>query len=80
MCEMLSKSHRVLYMHSLLEEGKVVNPKQIENEFSISNRTLQRDIDELRCFYSNRGCLEGNYSVIEYDRVTRGYVLRSVTG
>lgn len=75
MKKVICKCYRLLYLNYLLEEGRVVNPKQIQNDFYISNRTLQRDIEELRCFYSNQRCTEGKCGEILYDYEKKGYVL-----
>lgn len=78
MKKVFCKSYRLLYLSDLLEAGKVVYPKPIQNDFYISNRTLQRDIEELRYFYANQSSAEDaedKHGEILYDYEKKGYVL-----
>ncbi len=66
------KVERIIKMYSHLLEGKVIK-KQIEAErFGVNQRTIQRDINDIRTYFAND--MDVDRQVI-YDRHKRGYVL-----
>lgn len=72
-----SKTDRVLGIYIKLCNGYVVNKYKEALECGVDERTIQRDIDDLRCFISD-DLVESNngYCEIEYDRERCGYVMR----
>lgn len=74
----LCKCERLLYIFSKLQEGRVVKIRSLEKTFHVSKRTIHRDIGDLRAFYANQGCREGDYHAIEFDRRAGGYILKNV--
>ena len=40
--------HRIIFLHKLLDEGKVIATKEMGELFEMSDRTLRRDIKILR--------------------------------
>ncbi len=46
------KSFRLLNMYEKLSRGDVINKKQFAKEFDVSEKSVQRDIDELRAYLS----------------------------
>ena len=42
------KSFRLLNMYEKLNRGDIINKKQFASEFGISEKSVQRDIDDLR--------------------------------
>ena len=72
-----SKTDRILGIYIKLCKGYVVNKSNEAIECNVDERTIQRDIDELRCFISDYSVeMSGEYYEIEYDRSKAGYVLR----
>lgn len=72
-----SKTDRILGIYMKLCNGYVVNKSHEALEYNVDERTIQRDIDELRCFISDYSVeTNGVYKEIEYDRSKLGYVLR----
>lgn len=69
------KCSRLLYIYSRLQRGCVIKPQNIEDEFNVTRRTIQRDIDELRAFYANMGSQSGDYYMLEFDKSAGGYKL-----
>lgn len=69
------KSKRILGIQQRLMYGEVLNKSQLAKEYSADPRSIQRDIDEIRAFYSNE-VTEGNliYDVV-YDRLKKGFKL-----
>ena len=67
------KSFRLLDMYERLSRGDVINKKDFANEFGVSEKSIQRDIDDLRAYLSE-SC-DGDGSTIEYDYNKGGYKL-----
>lgn len=65
------KSYRIIYIYEVLNKGEVINKKLLAQKFNVYERTIQRDIDELREYLSE--CSNGN---IVYSRAQKGYVLK----
>lgn len=70
----LSKN-RLLYMYTKLTEGKTIYKKEAAQQFSCSLRSIQRDIDDLRAFFTNQSEINGIVQELEYDRKVDGYRL-----
>ena len=49
----VSKAQAVLFLYSLLKDGKKVNMNEFCSEYVISIPTFKRYICEIRCFLSN---------------------------
>lgn len=72
-----SKVDRMLSIYMKLREGHVLDKCNMALEYNVDERTIQRDIDDLRCFISDYYvAVLGEYYEIEYDRSKLGYVLR----
>ena len=46
------KSYRLLTLHSRLMHDSVVRKKDIAQEFGVSERSVQRDLEVLRSYYA----------------------------
>ena len=68
------KGFRLLNMYEKLNRGDIVNKKQFASEFGISEKSVQRDIDDLRAYLSE-SYENGDNITIEYDYVKCGYRL-----
>lgn len=68
------KSFRLLNMYEKLNRGDIINKKQFASEFGISEKSVQRDIDDLRAYLSE-SYESGDDITIEYDYVKGGYRL-----
>lgn len=44
-----AKTFRLLNLYERLNRGETVNKKDFANAFGISEKSVQRDIDDLRC-------------------------------
>lgn len=67
----LVKSERVLQIYSWLINGDVLPKKELAQQFHVTERSIQRDIESLRCFFAEQG-LQQN---IVYDKGEHGYRL-----
>ncbi|AST07602.1 WYL domain-containing protein [Anoxybacillus flavithermus] len=73
MIEQHSKFWRILYIYDRLRKGEVILKKQEADRFSVDEKTIQRDIDDLRTYITDTFY---DLVTIEYDRQKKGYVWR----
>lgn len=70
------KSMRVLEIFMKLLEGKYVNKIYEACKYQVSERTIQRDIDTIRDFFSER-LIEGKDNrIVAYSKRKQGYFLK----
>ena len=67
------KSERLLQIYSRLVSGDVLPKKELAQQFHVTERSIQRDMEALRCFFAEEGLQQD----IIYDRAARGYRLES---
>lgn len=73
-----SKKHdRVLEIYSRLLNGDILVKEDLAEEFGTSQKSIQRDIEAIRDFYSNRTVKGEGHSDVIYDRKVKGYRLIS---
>lgn len=65
------KSARLLVIYSELIEGAILKRTELASRFHITERSVQRDMESLRCFFAEQHL---PHSVI-YDRAAKGYRL-----
>lgn len=65
------KSERLLQIYSRLVSGDVLPKKELAQQFHVTERSIQRDMESLRCFFAEQGLRQD----IAYDREKRGYKL-----
>lgn len=70
-----TKIDRLLMIYGQLRSGKVVNKASIAAEYGVTERSVQRDIDTLRMFFSEQAARCGVPAEIVYDRTRKGFVL-----
>ena len=73
-----TKIDRVLMIYEQLRSGKVVNKAAVAAEYGVTERSIQRDIDTLRAFFSEQAARQGGSTEIVYDRARKGFVLDGV--
>lgn len=69
------KNTRSLDMYIRLCEGKSINKKEASLQFGVDERSIQRDIDDIRSFLADRAESSGDYREIVYDRTREGFVM-----
>lgn len=67
------KSARLLEIYSRFNRGELLKKSELAQSFHVTQRSIQRDIEDLRCFFAEHG-LEQD---IIYDAKHRGYRLVS---
>lgn len=76
MMEKQSKNSRILDMYVRLCEGKVINKKEEAMKFQVDQRSIQRDIEDIRAFLHEKIVRNEEGSVtISYDRKKKGFIL-----
>lgn len=76
-----TKNTRMLNMYIHLCEGKTLNKSNEARNFNVDERTIQRDIDDIRAFLNDQRAMNsGDNRSIEYDRVKKGYVMTGAEG
>lgn len=65
------KSERLLQIYSKLVNGEILMKKELAQHFHVTERSIQRDIEALRCFFAEQGLLQD----VVYDKRVRGYLL-----
>ena len=63
------KSERLLQIYSKLVSGETLKKKALAQHFHVTERSIQRDIEALRCFFAEEGLLQD----VVYDKAVRGY-------
>lgn len=68
------KSSRMLAIFERLSSGETINKTQEADRFGVNEKTVQRDIEDLRSYLQEFHPEEKTTSII-YDRMKKGYVL-----
>ena len=68
------KNTRILSIYDALSAGNAVNKNETAQRYGVDARTIQRDIDDIRSWLSER-TQAGDVREIIYDRKRHGFVL-----
>ena len=68
-----AKSMRLLTIYARLLDGEILNKSKLADEFGVTNRSIQRDIESLRVFLSEE--MMGREVI--YDAKAKGYRLEA---
>lgn len=69
------KNDRTLDMYVRFCEGKTINKTEEAYRFGVDERSIQRDIDDIRAFLDERSLSSKDGRTIEYDRTKKGFVM-----
>ena len=69
-----TKNIRSLDMYVRLCEGKTISKSVEALRFNVDERSIQRDIDDIRAFIDERR-MSGDSITIEYDRSKKGFIM-----
>lgn len=69
-----NKGFRLLSIYEMLNKGECVSKAGLAQKFQVTEKTIQRDIDDLRVYLMGTHFSEGEVS-IKYDRIRSGYYL-----
>ena len=70
-----SKNSRILDMYERLCAGKTLNKSDESLRFGIDERSVQRDIDDIRAYLAERSISSGDDRQVVYDRQKKGFLL-----
>ncbi len=73
--ENYGKSNRALSIFSRLSAGKVIVKKEEADRYGVSEKSIQRDLDEIRLFLEGQTAEDGIPNELIYDRFLKGYRL-----
>lgn len=72
------KVNRVLTIYTKLVNGSVISKSEEATLYNVNERTIQRDIDDIRKFLDQKMVEEGRINNIVYDRNAKGYRLETI--
>lgn len=67
------KVNRVLYLYNYLLNGNLVKKSEVAEMFGVTEKSIQRDLDEIRTFLVDKNAEEGSTNSLIYDYKQRGY-------
>ena len=70
------KLHRMLLLQQRLLQGAVVNKQEFAAEQGTTEKTVQRDIAAMNCFYAELSDQTGKSTSVEYIREKQGFILQ----
>lgn len=71
-----AKNYRTLDMYVRFCEGKLIRKSEEALRFGVDERSIQRDIDDIRSFLDERRIYSQDSRVIVYDRVRKAFVMK----
>lgn len=69
-----NKGFRLLSIYERLNKGELLDKANLADSFGVSQKTIQRDIDDLRAYLAETHFTEKELS-IKYDKAKKGYYL-----
>lgn len=69
---------RVLGLYTKLQNGYVVNKVEEAQNYGVNERSIQRDIDDIRNFLEQEVEATGDINSVVYDRLAKGYRLEQI--
>jgi predicted DNA-binding transcriptional regulator YafY len=75
MKEKSGKYNRTLDIYVRLCEGKIINKAEEALKYQVNERSIQRDIDDIRAFLAENKNRENDVRTIRYDHLKKGYVM-----
>lgn len=72
------KVGRILAIYSKLMNGYLINKADEAANYNVNERSIQRDIDDIRNFLEQEAVEHGVYNEVIYDRERRGYRLDQI--
>lgn len=78
MMESTDKIERVLGLYTKLINGSIVNKAEEANNYGVNERSIQRDIDDIRNYLDQKGIEDGIINSVIYDRTNKGYRLEQI--
>lgn len=78
MSEKKDKIYRVLNIYTMLMNGEVLNKNKLADRYGVNERSIQRDIDDIRSYLNSEATDTGIYNYIIYDRKEKGFRIENI--
>lgn len=72
------KVNRVLGIYTKLLNGAEINKAEEAQCYGVNERSIQRDIDDIRDFLDTQSVEKGEVNSVIYDRMKKGYCLETI--
>ena len=72
------KIERILGIYTKLISGNIVNKLKEAQEYGVNERTIQRDIEDIRNYMETEAEKTGCINSVVYDRIKKGYRLEQI--
>ena len=72
------KIERILGIYTKLLSGNIVNKLKEAQEYGVNERTIQRDIQDIRSYMETEAERTGCINSVVYDRIKKGYRLEQI--
>lgn len=73
--EKKDKIERILSIYTKLINGDLIRKTEMAQKYNVNERSIQRDIDDVRAYLEREGVVSGMLNSVIYDRVKKGYRL-----
>lgn len=70
-----NKTERILDIYTCLLEGEAINRATVANKYNVDERTILRDIEDIRTYLHNRMIEKADNRSVFYNRALGGYRL-----
>ncbi len=70
------KSNRALSIYSRLMNGRIIYKAEEAVRFGVSEKSIQRDIEQIREFLDNQAATDGIPNTLIYDYMKKGYLIQ----
>lgn len=72
------KIARILDLYTKLMNGHLICKGEEAERYGVNERSIQRDIDDIRCYLENDALKHGFINSVKYDRENKGYRLEQI--
>lgn len=72
------KIDRVLGIYSKLMNGSIINKAEEAQNYGVNERSIQRDIEDIRSYLDKSSVDTGIMNTVIYDRINKGYRLEQI--
>ena len=72
------KIERILGIYTKLLSGNIVNKLKEAQEYGVNERTIKRDIEDIRSYMETEAERTGCINSVVYDRIKKGYRLEQI--
>ena len=76
--ERADKIERILGIYTKLMNGAILDKAEEALNYHVNERSIQRDIDDIRNYLDQKGIEDGIINSVLYDRIVKGYRLEQI--